>query len=215
MNKEELYQQIENFNTTLTDPSDRSSKTYQEARLYVNNDEAIDKASFVKYLIDNGHIENSYNTILDMTFGSGNLTSHIVFDNDISFESLYLNDKNTDKTNQNIKDYVDNCTIVDYDILEDSVSSNINADLVILNPQLGGNYTEGNIYNQRQEKEKNQDILNKLTLNINTYLESGATVLFYGEDKDFKALFGEYNYLRYKSESKQLYIVKNDLYDIK
>jgi hypothetical protein len=215
MNKEELYQQIEAFNKTLTDSSDRSSKTYQEARLYVNNDEAIDKASFVKYLIDNGHIENSYNTILDMTFGSGNLTSHIVFDNDISFESLYLNDKNTDKTNQNIKDYVDNCTIVDYDILEDSVSSNINADLVILNPQLGGNYTEGNIYNQRQEKEKNQDILDKLTLNINTYLESGATILFYGEDKDFKALFGEYNYIRYKSESKQLYIVKKDFEDIK
>ena len=84
MNKEELYQQIENFNTTLTDPSDRSSKTYQEARLYVNNYDAIDKASFVKYLIDNGHIENSYKTILDMTFGSGNLISHIVIDNNIT-----------------------------------------------------------------------------------------------------------------------------------
>lgn len=215
MNKKELYQQIENFNTTLADPSDRSSKTYQEARLYVNNDEAIDKASFIKYLIDNGHIENSYNTILDMAFGSGNLTSHAVFDNNIGYETLYLNDKNIEKTNQNIKDYIDNCSILDYDILEDNISNDISANLVILNPQLGGNYTEGDLYQQRQEKEKNQDILNKLALNINTYLENGATVLFYGEDKDFKALFRECNYIRYKSESKQLYIIKNDLEDIK
>ena len=150
MNKEELYQQIENFNTTLTDPSDRSSKTYQEARLYVNNDEANEKASFIRYLIENDYLQNSYKTILDMTFGSGNLTSHLIFDNDIGYETLYLNDKNTDKTNQNIKDYIDNCIILDYDILEDGISNNIEAYLVILNPQLGGNYTEGNIYNQRQ-----------------------------------------------------------------
>ena len=88
-----------------------------------------------------------------------------------------------------------------YEFLEKNISSEINANLVILNPQIGGNYIEGDLYQQRQEKEKNQDILDKLTLNINTYLESGATILFYGEDKDFKALFGEYNYIRYKSES--------------
>jgi len=215
MNKEELYQQIDNFNTTLTDPSNRRSQTYQEARLYINSDEAIDKAYFIKDMINNGYMQNSYNTILDLTFGSGNLTAHILFDNDITYETLYLNDKNIEKTNQNIKDYIDNCSILGYDILEDSISSDINADLVILNPQLGGNYTEGDLYQQRQEKEKNQDILNKLALNINAYLESGATVLFYGEDKDFKSLFGECNYLRYKSEPKQLYIVKNDLEDIK
>jgi hypothetical protein len=215
MNKEELYQQIDNFNTTLTDPSNRRSQTYQEARLYINSDEAIDKASFIKYLIDNEYMQNSYNTILDLTFGSGNLTSHILFDNDITYETLYLNDKNIEKTNQNIKDYIDNCSILGYDILEDSISSDINADLVILNPQLGGNYTEGDLYQQRQEKEKNQDILNKLASNIETYLENGATVLFYGENKDFKSLFEECKYIRYKSESKQLYIVKNDLEDIK
>lgn len=215
MNKEELYQQIEDFNTTLTDLSDRSSKSYQEARFYVNNNEANEKASFIGYLIENNYLQNSYNTILDMTFGSGNLTSHIVFDNNISYETIYLNDKIIDKTNQNIKDYINNCNILDYDILENGISSNINADLVILNPQLGGNYIEGDLYQQRQEKEKNQDVLDKLNLNINTYLESGATVLFYGENKDFKAIFGEYNYIRYKSESKQLYIVKKDFEDIK
>lgn len=215
MNKEELYQQIENFNTTLTDLSDKGSKTYQEARFYVNNDEAIDKSSFIKYLIDNKHLKNSYNTILDMTFGSGNLTSHIVFDNDISYETLYLNDNNIEKTNQNIKDHINNCNIIDYDILEDSISNDINANLVILNPQLGGNYTEGDLYRQRQEKEQYQDVLNKLALNINKYLENGAIVLFYGENKDFKALFRECNYIRYKSKFKQLYIVKNDFEDIK
>ncbi len=215
MHTEELYQQIEAFNNTLTDSTDKSSKTYQEARFYVNNNEAIDKASFIGYLIKNNHLQNSYNTILDMTFGSGNLISHIVFDNNIVYEIIYLNDRNIDRTNQNINTYIDNCKILSYDILEKNISSEINANLVILNPQIGGNYIEGDLYQQRQEKEKNQDILDKLTLNINTYLESGATILFYGEDKDFKALFGEYNYIRYKSESKQLYIVKKDFEDIK
>jgi hypothetical protein len=211
MNKEELYQQIENFKQELAKKYLKNNiKEVDRDFYYVSTEEAIEKASFVKYLIDNGHIENSYNTILDMTFGSGNLISHIVFDNDITYETLYLNDTNIDRTNQNIKDYIDNCTILDYDILEDSISKDINVNLIILNPQLGGSY-EGDLYQQRQEKEKNQDILNKLALNINTYLDSGATVLFYGEDKDFKALFGECNYIRYKSESKQLYIVKNDL----
>lgn len=209
MNKEELYQQIENFNTTLTDPSNRRSQTYQEARLYINSDEAIDKAYFIKDLIDNGYMQNSYNTILDMTFGSGNLTSHIVFDNNITYENIYLNDKNREKTNQNIENYIDNCSVLDYDILEDSISNEINADLVILNPQLGGNYTEGDLYQQRQEKEKNQDILNKLGANITTYLESGATVVFYGQHKDFIALFNECNYIRYRSGTQQLYIVNN------
>lgn len=210
MNKEILYQQIEDFNTTLTDSSNRKSQTYQEARLYIHSDEARDKASFVKYLIGNGYIENSYNTILDMTFGSGNLSSHIVFDNEIDYETLYLNDMNIDKTNQSIKNYIDNCVILDYDILEDSISNNINADLVILNPQLGGNYTEGDLYQQRQEKEKNQDILNKLSVNTTTYLDRGATIVFYGQHKDFTALFHEYNYIRYRSHSQQLYIVNNE-----
>ena len=55
----------------------------------MNNNEAIDKASFIGYLIKNNHLQNSYNTILDMTFGSGNLTSHIVFDNNIVYEIIY------------------------------------------------------------------------------------------------------------------------------
>ena len=121
MNKEELYQQIEAFNNTLTDSTDKSSKTYQEARFYVNNNEAIDKASFIGYLIKNNHLQNSYNTILDMTFGSGNLISHIVFDNNIVYEIIYLNDRNIDRTNQNINTYIDNCKILSYDILEKNI----------------------------------------------------------------------------------------------
>lgn len=211
MNKEELYQQIENFNATLTDPSNRSSKNYQEARFYVNDDEAKEKASFIKYMIDNEYMQNSYNTILDMAFGSGNLTSHIIFDSNIAYETMYLNDKNIEKTNQHIKDYIDNSVVIDYDILEESISNDINANLVILNPQFGGNYTEGDLYQQRQEKEKNQNILNKLGANITAYLDSGATVIFYGQHKDFIALFNECNYIRYRSNSQQLYIVNNAL----
>lgn len=211
MTKEELYQQIDQFKLDLAKRFDkRDIKEVDKFYYYVNNDEAKEKASFINFMIDEGHIDNSYNTILDMTFGSGNLTSHIVFDNDIAYETIYLNDKNIEKTNQDIKHYIYNCSILDYDILEDGISNDISADLVILNPQLSGSYVEGDLYQQRQENEKNQDVLNRLAINITTYLGSGTTIVFYGQHKDFIALFGECNYIRYRSNSQQLYIVKNE-----
>ena len=66
------------------------------------------------------------------------------------------------------------------------------------------------MYKQRQENEKIQDVLNRLAINITTYLNSGATIVFYGQHKDFIALFGECNYMRYKSDSQQLYILNNE-----
>ena len=80
MNKEALYQQIREFNNQLTNPSDRSSKTYEKAYLYVDDKNAEDKANFINFLISQGHMNNTYGEILDLTFGSGNLTSHILFD---------------------------------------------------------------------------------------------------------------------------------------
>lgn len=212
MNKEKLYQQIEQFKLDLAKRFDkRDIKEVDKFYYYVNNDEAKEKASFINFMINEGHIANSYNTILDMTFGSGNLTSHIVFDNDMTYKTIYLNDKNKEKTNQNIENYIDNCSTLNYDILEDNISNDINADLVILNPQLSGSYIEGDLYQQRLENEKNQDVLNRLAINITAYLDSGATIIFYGQHKDFIALFNECNYIRYRSGTQQLYIINNAL----
>ncbi len=211
MNKEELYNQIEEFWNTLTNPSDRTSKTYGQAYLYVDNENAIDKARFVGYLIDNGYLAKDYKTILDLTFGSGNLTSHIIFDNDIKYNKLYLNDINTLNTNQDIKNYIDNCQIIQNNILESFSFEELSADLIIINPQIGGNYIDGDILGQKQSSESQRDVLDKLQETIKNYIDAGSTVLFYGKKKDFDSIFNTENYLHYISNMQQIFVVSNSI----
>lgn len=216
MNKEELYQQIENFKQELAKKYLKNNiKEVDRDFYYVSTEEAREKASFVKDLIKNNYLQQSYNNILDMTFGSGNLTSHIIFDNDISYQRLTLNDFNKENTNQNIKDHIENCIVTQYDILEKTLMSTFVVDLVILNPQIGGNYDIGNI-KQKRDNDTESQLLKRLFDNVEIFINSGATIIFYGKEKDFTAIFGSHNYIRCKSDSQQqLYIVKNNLEDKK
>ena len=212
MSIEKIYKQINRFNNKHTDPSDTSSKTYSEAYLYVNEEEAIDKALFINELIGQGYLNNNYKKILDLTFGSGNLTSHIVFDNKIEYEHIILNDINSKKTNQRLDSHIENCTITDYDILNNSVFKGIEADLVIVNPQIGGSYTYGNILNQKDLDEKTDSVLDKLYYTLKSFFDNNATIIFYGKDKDFNSLFDGYNFYKYISINKQnLFIIKKEI----
>jgi len=211
MDKEELYGQIREFNSQLTNPSDRSSKNYEKAYLYVDNDNAIDKASFIGFLIEQSYLESEYSIILDLSFGSGNLTSHIVFDNDIEYESLIFNDINATNTNQTIIEYIDDSDIWFENILESKSFESEDIELVIINPQIGGNYIDGNILNQKEEDESQQDILDKLSLTLNNLLNSGATLIFYGKEKDFNSVLATQKYIKYKSKLTECFIVKASL----
>lgn len=211
MNKERLYEQIVEFWNTLTNPSDRSSKTYGQAYLYVDDDNAVDKAQFIGHLISNGYLQHEYDTILDLTYGSGNLISHIVFDNDLEYDELLLNDINGDNSNQEITDYIDNCETIQNDILNSALFEHIDADLVILNPQIGGNYVDGDILQQKEAGESKREIFDKLKETIEYYLVAGSTVIFYGKKKDFDDLFNAEHYLYYMSELQQLFVVNNSL----
>jgi hypothetical protein len=210
MDKQKLYQQIQRFNNKLTNPSDRGSKSYEKAYLYVDDKNAIDKAEFVKFLIDKGYMTNNYQTILDLTFGSGNLTSHIVFDNDIKYENIIFNDRNVNHTNQDIIDYIDNAEILDNDILDTEIFKDQKADLVIVNPQIGGNYIDGNILEQKEDKESQQEILDKLGETLKSFLDDNATVLFYGKEKDLKSILSNDIYIRYKSTLIDMFVVSKD-----
>ncbi len=211
MNKEELYEQIQAFNSQLTNPSDRSSNSYEKAYLYVDDKNAEDKANFVGYLIEKGYMQNSYNTILDLAFGSGNLTSHITFDNDIKYKDLILNDLNVANTNQYIIDYIDNCDIWHEDMLDTDSFKDEDADLVIVNPQIGGNYIDGDILGQKEEDETQQDVLDRLSETLNNFLDDGATILFYGKEKDFKSILSANNYIKYKSKLIDIFVVSNGI----
>ena len=212
MDKEKLYQQINKFNSKYTDPSDKGSKSFSDAYLYVNEDEAIDKAEFIKELIAKGYLSDNYEKILDLTFGSGNLTSHIVFDNDIKYEHITLNDINKRKTNQNLDSYIENCIYTENDILDNRVLKSIEADLIIINPQIGGNYTNGNILSQKKDTEKNEDVLDNLYYTLKKFFDYGSTIIFYGKDKDYDSLLDGYNFYKYMSDSKQnLFVINKDI----
>lgn len=211
MDKEELYQQIQEFNGQLTNPSDRSSKSYEKAYLYVDDKNAEDKAKFVGFLIEKGYMQKNYNTVLDLTFGSGNLSSHIVFDNDIQYKNFILNDIDTSHTNQDIVNYIDDSDILYEDMLDTESFKDDEAELVIVNPQIGGNYVEGDILGQKEEDEGQQDVLDKLGETLNNFLEDGSTVLFYGKEKDFKSILPDNNYIKYDSKLIDIFVVNNDI----
>ena len=211
MEKEKLYQQIQTFNNQLTNPSDRSSKSYEKAYLYVDDKNAEDKAQFINYLIKNKYLKKKYSKIMDLAFGSGNLTSHIVFDNEIEYDELIFNDIENTKTNQNINTYIENSTIRYDDILDVSNFEDMKANLVIVNLQIGGNYIDGDILRQREEKENAQDIYNKVRDTLKHFLDNGAILLFYGQEKDFKSILSDYNYIKYNSKLRDIFIVNGQL----
>lgn len=211
MNKQQLYSQIEEFWNTLTNPSVKTSETYGQAYLYVDRENAIDKAEFIGFLIESGYLTRKYKTILDLTFGSGNLTSHIIFDNDIEYQQLYLNDTNTQNTNQDIRSFIDKCQIIQNDILKSSSFSKLKAELIIVNPQIGGGYTDGDILEQKQSNESQRDVLNKLRKTIQQYINAGSTVLFYGKKKHFESIFNAEHYLHYISNMQHIFVVSNSI----
>ena len=210
MSNQALYKSIDIFKTNLAKRYDKKNiKEVEKYYLYVNNDEAVDKAEFIKFLISKKYMKDSYNNILDIAFGSANLTSHIVFDNDIKYNTITFNDINTDKSNQDITSHVDNSTLTNYDML-DINNFTTKYDLVIINPQMGGS-SDGDIYAQRKADETIEYVLNKLYATLSKFYESGSTIVYYGKDKDFNSIFKDEKYYKYMSEHQNLFIVHNDI----
>ncbi|MHB1646582.1 MAG: hypothetical protein ACYCSW_08760 [bacterium] len=154
--KEAIYKQILNFNNSLSDPSKVTSSSYQEAYYYVNDETAKNMAEFFEYILENN--TSRIKNIIDLTFGSGNLTSHLILDSNIDAELIVFNDINSDtKANQTLK--INNASsITGIDILDlefklkliESLNVNpdiqdIKFDLIVFNPQIGGSYTSGEL----------------------------------------------------------------------
>ena len=116
-------------------------KEIQKARYYVDTDSAKDIAAFFGKIYQDS--DYSFNRVIDLTFGSANLTSHILLDNNINFETLILNDINIKDANRNVElGEKWNLDILDYDSFQKVEPF----DLVIFNPQLGGtSYSAGKL----------------------------------------------------------------------
>lgn len=140
--KNKLLQQIDGFVNQQN--SNKEPKLY-EIRFYVDTETAKDRAAFFGF-INSGRPINSQK-IIDLTFGSGNLTSHIILDNDIDYTKLTLNDKNIDDANFSselgiLTDDITDNNILDPDLFEEANKYN----LIIFNPQFGGSsYPKGDL----------------------------------------------------------------------
>ena len=141
--KKEIYNQINDFNKQPTDPTRANSDPFAKAYLYVDEAIAKDRAKFVAYLIEQGSIDPP-KKVIDLAFGSGSLTTHIILDNALNVDEVVFNDKNTDNTNQGIA--VGGLSSVGKVTSEDFlVALNFTGkyDWVVFNPQMGGGYTLG------------------------------------------------------------------------
>ena len=181
IDKQEIYKQLDSFNNTPSNPNDKGSKSISESYLYVSNEIAQDRANYFDKVVKN----KKFDSIIDLTFGSGTLTSHIVLDNDLEYKKLTFNDieKNKDRVNQNLK--FEHSTITYNDIL-DKTSFETKFDLIIFNPQIGGNYESGKI-----EFESIEPIIDSRT--IEEYISLDNSKVTITKDEDSREIFIQSN----------------------
>ncbi len=72
-----LFNQINEFNKQPSNPALANSAPFEKAYLYVDEATAKDRAKFIGYLIEKKFITPP-NKVIDLAFGSGSLTSHII-----------------------------------------------------------------------------------------------------------------------------------------
>lgn len=205
MDKKKVYQQINQFKLQMAKDYDKKDiKDVDRFYWYVSDEEAKDKAYFIKYLIENDFLDIQYKDILDLTFGSGNLTSHIVLDSSIQYNNIIFNDLNTIKTNQDIVNVIDNSSVKNLNILDIDSFKDYESDLIIFNPQIGGGtYPEGDISSGKTEKETFEQLVSL----VDIFLSKNKTLIFYGRTQHFEKIFKDYNFINYQNGINQLYII--------
>lgn len=137
--KEEIYSQIQKFNQESYDINNPSGDKRQEKYFFVDTEFAKERGLFLKFLLENGdiaQIKPKEWKVFDLAFGSGSLTSHLIYESELKPKKIIFNDKNFDATNPDI-DNIDSSEIFDYDFLDSSKFPNEKFNLVVFNPQIG------------------------------------------------------------------------------
>lgn len=194
------FEQIDEFNGTVLE----GGVKIQDARYYVSSDVAKDVISFLKHI--SFSLKND-STILDICFGSGNLTAHIVNDLNLQYKELILNDKYYDKINNQIS--INNTTITQNDFLDSNMFIN-SYDLVIFNPQIGGatKYKDGELKISKKYKgnlKHLKETLSKVTKDDGYLFFKGAESTFDSLEFDTIGLNVKYMYM---SENGYIYILQ-------
>lgn len=180
--KEILFKEIDKF----VDRRKGRSKLY-EVRFYVDTLTAKDRADFFKYILtETEHFsKDNLKKIIDFTFGSGNLSAHLLLNSDISYDTLILNDINKEDINKTVSIGVKRYS----DLLDTEQFSDLTKpfDLIIFNPQLGGKetYPDGIL-----DIESIDPIIYKINKNLRVALEEYVDMsdCTFSEDKDNKSI---------------------------
>ncbi|ABB43979.1 ATPase [Sulfurimonas denitrificans DSM 1251] len=201
MTKEGIYSQIEKFNINIANSKETKNNKYY----YINSDEALLKSQFINEIQKDIVIKNkldSIETVMDLCFGSGNLASHILLENQIQYKNIILNDYFLDECNQELENLLENCELKQCDFFNSDCFEENSVDLLIFNPTHGGKPTIKDFVNK---ENKDFDALNKTLSKI---LKPNSLVIFRGLKEDFQELiFSKFKYKKiYLEGSQSLYV---------
>lgn len=201
MAKEEIYSQIDKFNINIVNSKETKNNKYY----YINSDEALLKSQFINEILNDTVIRDkldSIETVMDLCFGSGNLTSHILLENRIEYKNIILNDYFLDECNQELENLLENCELKQCNFFNSDCFEENSVDLLIFNPTHGGKPTKKDFVSK---ENKDFDALNETLSKI---LKPNAIVIFRGLKEDFQELtFFEFKYKKiYLDGSQSLYV---------
>lgn len=201
MVKEEIYSQIDKFNISIINSKETKNNKYY----YINSDEALLKSQFIDKIQNDVVIKaklDSISIVMDLSFGSGNLTSHILLENQIQYKNIILNDYFLDDCNQELENLLENCQLKQCNFFNSDCFEENSVDLLIFNPTHGGKPTKKDFISK---ENKDFDALNKTLSKI---LKPNSIVIFRGYREDFQELiFSNFKYKNvYLDGSQSLYV---------
>lgn len=201
MAKEGIYSQIDKFNNYIVNSKETKNNKYY----YINSDEALLKSQFIHEIQNDRVIKeklDSIETVMDLCFGSGNLTSHVLLENQIQYKSIILNDYFLDECNQELENLLENCGLKQCNFFNSDCFEEDSVDLLIFNPTHGGKPTKKDFVNK---ENKDFDALNKTLSKI---LKPNSLVIFRGFKEDFQELiFSDFKYKKvYLDGNQSLYV---------
>jgi len=137
--KEEIYQQIADFNKKSSDPNDLNGISKQDKYFFVDTAIAKVRGEFFNFLLKDSELKANIPKnwkVIDLAFGSGSLTSHLILEADLNPDKIAFNDKNLDEINIDVE-AIPNAEIFDFDFLDASKFPKEKFNLVVFNPHVG------------------------------------------------------------------------------
>ena len=188
IDKQKIFNQIDTFNNAGAVKGGKGL-SIADTYLYVTKSLAEDRSDFLKFIIESDELFkrklSKKLNVLDLAFGSGNLTSHLILDNEIDFSKITFNDKNSEQVNKNIIDFYESKAIITTNNFFESKTfdDNEKIDFLVFNPQVGGSGDEFKIKTNITLVTTNLDLKKYLEENFKSdEFDTDSLTITYDED---------------------------------